>query len=114
MLIGLGAVQTAAEKAALVVYQQRQGKLPMTPHGHPDPNTLINMGKYDPIDHWPSSQVQYLTNGEKPGTFLRDLSGVNNQVPQWAWLVLGGTCLLLSGFAFNRHRKESKNKNKKK
>lgn len=114
MLIGLGGVQSAAERATLVAYQQKSGKLPMSPHGHPDPNTLINMGKYDPMDHWPSSQVKYLTNGDKASTFMRDLAGVNNQVPQWAWFVLGGTCLLLSGFAYRRHRKENPKKKKRK
>ena len=54
MLIGLGAVQSAAERATLVAYQQRSGKLPMSPHGHPDPNTLIkptNRGDGAP-DSW--------------------------------------------------------------
>lgn len=108
MLIGLGAVQSAAERATLVAYQQRSGKLPMSPHGLPDPNTLINQGAYDPMENWPDSQVSYLQNGDKPGTFMRDLSGVNNQVPQWAWFVLSGTCLLLAGLAYRRYKKEGK------
>lgn len=114
MLIGLGAVQSAADRATLVSYQQRSGKLPMSPHGHPDPNTLINQGVYDPMDHWPDSQVRYIEDGDKTGTFMRDLAGVNNQVPQWAWLVLSGTCLILAGLAYRRHKKEGKSGKKRK
>jgi hypothetical protein len=113
MLIGIGAVQSAADKAALVAFQNRGGGLPMYPHGHPDPATLINMGKYKPLDHWPESQVAYLAGGEKPGTFLRDVSGVFNQVPRWAWFTLGGLSLVLSGLAYRRHRKDKKSSKKK-
>lgn len=111
MLVGIGGVQSAAEKAALVAFQQSgTGPLPMAPHGHPDPNTLINMGKYDPMEHWPNSQVQYLTTGQEPGTFLRDLSGVSNQVPRWAWFAVGGVFLVLSGLSYRKHRKQKKKK----
>lgn len=115
MLVGIGAVQTAAEKAALVAFQQSgRGSLPMSPHGHPDANTMINQGAYDPMDHWPSSQVEFLTTGEKPGTFLRDLSGVGNQVPRWAWFTVGGVFVVLGIFAYRRHRQEKKSGKKKK
>lgn len=117
MLIGLGALgaaQTAAQKAALVSFQQsNKGPFPMSPHGHPDANTLINQGIYDPLDLWPSSQVEYVTQGEEPGTFFRDLQGVNNQVPRWAWFTMGGVFLVLGGLAYRRHRK-AKKKGKKK
>lgn len=114
MLVGLGADQTAAQKAALVSFQQSsQGSLPMSPHGHPDANTLINQGVYNPMDHWPTSQVEFLTTGEKPGTFFRDLSGASNQVPRWAWFVTGGVFVLLGGLAYRRHRKEKKQGKKK-
>ncbi len=26
---------------------------------------------------------------ERPGTFMRDVAGAMNQIPRWAWLVLG-------------------------
>lgn len=113
MLVGVGAVQTVGEKAALVTFQQSgRGSLPMSPHGHPDANTLINQGVYDPVAHWPSSQTEFLATGEKPGTFLRDLSGASNQVPRWAWFTAGGVCALLGFLAYRRHRKSKKTKKK--
>jgi len=114
MLIGLGAVQSAADKAQLIEFQSRGGGLPMLPHGHPDPATLINMGRYTPLEHWPESQVAYLSGGEHPSTFGRDVSGVFNQVPRWGWFALGGTFLVLSGLAYRRHKKTKKKSSKKK
>lgn len=114
MLIGIGALQSASEKAALVKYQQSKAALPMAPHGHPDANTSINQGKYKPYEHWPESQVKYLEDGEEPGTFFRDLGAVSNQVPRWGWFVLGGTFFLLSGLAYRRHKQDKKSKGKKK
>jgi hypothetical protein len=100
---------TADQVARLVNFQQAQGgPLPMIPHGHPDPNTLINMGQYDPLESWPSSQRDFIQNGEKPGTFFRDMRTVNNQVPQWAWLVLAGTFSLLAYLSYRNHRKQQK------
>ena len=114
MLVGLGAVQSASDKAALVQFQNSgKGPLPMIPHGHPDANTLINQGVYDPLESWPNSQVTYLSGGEKPGTFLRDLAGVNNQIPRWAWFTMGGVSLVFAGLAYRRHRKENKKSKKK-
>lgn len=111
MLVGIGGVQSAAEKAAVVAFQQSgSGQLPMAPHGHPDANTLINMGQYTPMEYWPNSQAKYLTTGEEPGTFFRDLSGVNNQVPRWAWFTVGGVFLLLSGLSYRKHRKDKRKK----
>lgn len=102
---------TADQVAQLVAFQTTgQGPHPMIPHGHPDPNTLINMDQYDPVQHWPSSQRDYVQNGEKPGTFLRDLGTVNNQVPQWAWFVMAGTFSLVAYFAYRRHRKGKRKK----
>lgn len=118
MLIGIGALgapQTAQEKAALVQYQSSgDGPLPMIPHGHADANTLINQGIYDPLDSWSNSIVSYVAEGKKPGTFLRDMAGVNNQVPQWGWFVMSGVGFLLAGLAYRRHRQEKKTKSKKK
>lgn len=100
---------TAKQVASLVSFQQSgQGDLPMHPHGHPDPNTLINMGEYEPLSHWPSAQQKFVTNGDKPGTFFRDLGTVNNQVPQWAWLVLSGTFGVVAYLSYRNHKKSKK------
>jgi len=77
----------------------------MDPHGHPDPTTMINRGRYNPLEEWPRRQVQYLEGGPKPGTFFRDLQGVSNQVPRWAWLVSGGAFLLFATVAYRNHKK---------
>lgn len=114
MLVGIGALQTATERTNVIRYQQSGGALPMAPHGHPDANTSINQGKYRLLDNIPKSQVEYLTNGKEPGTFLRDLSGVGNQLPRWSWFALGGTFLILGAFAYRRHRQEKKSGKKKK
>ena len=106
-LLGL----TSDQVAQLVSFQQANaGPLPMFAHGHPDANTLINMGEYSPEEHWPSAQVDFVRNGDKPGTFFRDLGTVNNQVPQLAWLVMGGTFGLLSYLAYRDHKKNKKSK----
>ena len=115
MLVGIGDLQNASQRATLIAYQQSgKGALPMAPHGHPDANTSINQGKYRLLDNLPDSQVDYLTTGEEPGTFLRDLGGVSNQLPRWSWFVMGGTCLLLGGLAYRRHKQEKKSGKKKK
>lgn len=102
-LMGLSADQVAQ----LVSFQSSgQGPHPMIAHGHPDANTLINMGDYDPLEHWPKSQRAFVQNGDKPGTFFRDLGTVNNQVPQWAWLVMAGTFSLLAYLSYRAHWKE--------
>lgn len=102
---------TADQVAQLVTFQQSgTGTHPMIPHGHPDANTLINMGDYDPMQSWPRGQREYIENGDKPSTFLRDLGTVNNQVPQWAWLVLAGTCGVLAYLSYRQHKKDKKRK----
>ena len=106
---------TADEVSGLVTFQNSgQGQYPMLPHGHPDSNTLINRGEYDLREHLPSSQVKFLNTGERPNSFLRDIAGVNNQVPRWAWFVLGGTFILLAGLSYRNHRKAQKKSKKKK
>lgn len=106
---------TSKEVAGLVTFQgSGKGEYPMLPHGHPDPNTLINKGLYDPQEHWPNKVNAFLDTGERPNSFFRDLAGVNNQVPRWAWFVLGGTFVVLAGFSYRAHRKEKKSKGKKK
>lgn len=106
-LLGLSADQVAQ----LVAFQTSgQGQLPMIPHGHPDSNTLVNMGQYDPMEHWPTSQIDYVQDGDKPGTFLRDLGTVNNQVPQWGWFVVAGTFGLLAYLSYRNHKKSKRKK----
>lgn len=81
----------------------RPGGFPMSPHGHPDPATLINLGYYDPIAESSPKQRAYLQGGEKPGTFGRDLAGAANQVPWWAWIAVG-VGLMGLGYASWRRR----------
>ena len=109
-LQGLSADQTAK----LVGFQKANaGPLPMHAHGHPDANTLINMGQYDPTEHWPSAQQDFLAGGERPGTFFRDLGTVNTQVPQWAWFTLAGAFTLFAVMAYRTHQKGQRKKKKR-
>lgn len=101
MLVGIGAAQNTAD---LVEYQRTGNGMPMHPHGHPDPATLINLGVYDPADHWTPAQLRYLQSGKKTSTLVRDLQGVSNQIPQWAWLTAGGFFILLGILAFQRSK----------
>jgi hypothetical protein len=101
MLIGIGAAQTVAD---LVSYQRTGSGLPMFPHGHPDPATMINMGAYSPDSFWTEGQKRYLEGGQRPSTLLRDLQGVSNQIPRWAWLAAGGAFVLLGILALRRPR----------
>ena len=105
----------ASQMAELVEFQQaQQGPYPMIPHGHPDANTLINMGQYDPIEHWPTAQRDFVETGEKSGTFFRDLGTVNNQIPQWTWLVLAGSFTFFAAMSYRTHTKSQREKRKKK
>lgn len=106
---------TADQVAQLVTFQQKSKPLPMFAHGHPDPNTLANMGDYDPVEHWPSAQRKFAveSGAKEPGTFFRDLGTVNNQVPQWAWLVLTGVFGLVAYLSYKNHKKSKKSSKKK-
>jgi hypothetical protein len=80
----------AATLGALAPYQASgRGPLKMFAVGHPDPATLINLGYYDPIEELPKDQRDFLDGAAKPTTFWRDLATASNQVPMWAWIVLG-------------------------
>jgi disulfide bond formation protein DsbB len=105
MLIGIGAAQSTAE---LVEFQRTGRGMPMHPHGHPDPSTTISMGLYDPAQHWPQDQLAYISGGPRPSTFKRDLQGVSNQIPQWAWLVAGGAFIVLGIMSFRKSSKRKK------
>ena len=85
---------TSATQAAVVKLQLERG-LPAT--GAPDPPTLANAGVYDPLVDAPAGT----------GTFGRDLVTAFNQVPQWAWLLLGG---LSGGMAYLAYRRRNPRK----
>lgn len=103
MLIGIGAVRTTAE---LVDFQRIASGKGMTihPHGHPDPTTMITLGVYNPEEHWTNAQRDYISGGSRPSTLGRDLQGVSNQIPQWAWLLAGGTLLALGYLSFRKKK----------
>lgn len=79
----------AGTQAALVKFQMAAG-LPAT--GDPDPATLAKAGVYDPLAEAPTGK----------GTFGRDVVTAFNQVPQWAWLVLGGVSLTVAYLAYRK------------
>ena len=107
MLKGLGAAQITAE---IVGFQRKGAGLPMHPHGHPDPTTLINMGLYDPNEHWSKAQLNYIQGGSRPNSFTRDLQGVSNQIPQWAWLAAG---VVFAGVGIYFYNKEANKKRRR-
>lgn len=84
---------TSNTQAAVVKFQLSRG-LPAT--GQPDPPTLGNAGVYDPAAEASTSK----------GTFTRDMITAFNQVPQWAWLVLGGLSAGVAYFAYRRKNKK--------
>ncbi len=100
MLIGIGAVPSTTTE--YVTFQQTPKGLPMFPHGHPDPATLINAGVYDQKSNWSAAQLAYIEGGSKPSTFGRDLQGVSNQVPRWIWISAGGVFVALGIMAYRQ------------
>jgi hypothetical protein len=96
-----------ATLGAITVYQaSNAGVFPMTPTGHPDPPTLINLGYYDPFDRLKPSWADYLDGGRKqPTTIGRDLAGASNVIPQAGWLALGALFLGLGALAWYRREK---------
>ncbi len=80
----------------------------MFPTGEPDPATLINLGYYDPMQLLPRAQREYLSGGEKPGTFWRDLTTAANQVPRVAYLILGAAFVGLGIYTYREHRREKR------
>lgn len=71
---------------ALMAWQGSQG---LDASGNPDPITLAAMQVYDPISGAPASFHRSLATGEEPGHFGRDFATVTNQVPRWAWVLVG-------------------------
>ncbi len=84
----------SATEAALVKLQLASG-LPAT--GQPDPPTLRVAGVYDPNAVASTSK----------GGIGRDLITALNQVPQWAWLTLGGLSAAVAYVAYRRRNKKS-------
>lgn len=97
----------AATLGAITVYQaSNAGTFPMTPTGHPDPPTLINLGYYNPLDLMKPSWASYLEGGRKqPSSIGRDLAGASNIIPQPGWLALGALFLGLGAYAWYRREK---------
>jgi len=53
-------------------------------------------------------QVAFLKGGSRPGTFLRDLQGMSNQVPRYVWLLGGVACVGSAAYLAYRQRKGKK------
>lgn len=72
---------------AVVSFQQRQGAgpHPMSPHGHPDPPTLANVGYYEPLQVL-SPKQRKAAMGHPTSTFFRDVRSSLNQIPRWGWI----------------------------
>jgi hypothetical protein len=71
---------------ALTLWQGQHG---VDPSGNPDPITLAMMQVYDPIAGAPRSFQTSLATGKEPGHFGRDFSTAMNQIPRWAWILVG-------------------------
>jgi len=71
---------------ALTAWQGQHG---FDATGNPDPITLAALQVYDPIAGAPLSYHRSLATGEPPGHFGRDFSTAMNQIPRWAWIVMG-------------------------
>ncbi len=95
-------VWDASTRGAVVAYQAGgSGRWPMSPHGHPDVPTLLNLGYYDVFAEMPRAHREYVVGGgSKPGTFGRDLAGAANQVPRWGWIVAGVALIGLGVWAW--------------
>jgi hypothetical protein len=93
---------------AIRAYQSGgRGVYPMQATGHPDPATLANLGYYDPLALMDPAQADWVTGKDsKPGTYLRDLAGATNQVPQWAWLATGALLLGLGWWGWHQSKKK--------
>ncbi len=96
----------ATTAGALAPYQGGgRGPLAMYPTGQPDPATLINLGYYDPIELLSRGQRSYLEGTAEPTTFWRDLATASNQVPRWAWLVMGALFVGMGYYVYKQRTK---------
>lgn len=100
-----GEWNNATAGAVLAFQQTGKGQFPMTPTGHPDPATLVNLGYYAPTDALTTPWADYLAGGDKPGHFWRDLRTSIDQVPRWAW---GTVAVAFGAFGYMAYRTDRK------
>jgi len=58
-------------------------------HGLPDPNTLINLGIYDPIEHVTPNVREHLLHNKELSNFSTGMRVSSNQVSNWVYIILG-------------------------
>lgn len=90
---------------AALAFQRTRGEYPMVAHGYVDPQTLANLGYYDPAEVFPRGWAEYLAGGDKPGSFGRDLGTAIDQVPRWAWATLA---VVFGGVSYLTYRGDKK------
>ena len=72
-----------------------------------DPPSLVALKYYNPLDALEPDWADYVGHGgERPGTFGRDLAGVNAALPYWGWLLIGGALIGGGYLAFRASRKK--------
>jgi len=101
----------SATDGALVAFQQapKGASYPMDANGHPDPATLVNLGYYAPADVFTEEWSAYLAGqGPKPGHFGRDLRAAIDQVPRWAWAIVGVSFSVFAYMAYKTDRKRGR------
>jgi peptidoglycan hydrolase-like protein with peptidoglycan-binding domain len=91
--------------AALAAYQSSHG---LDATGHPDPATLASLGYYKPEDIFTKKWAEYLSGGDKPGTFGRDLKTSIDQVPRWVWGTVAAGFSVFAIMAYRTDRKREK------
>jgi len=109
----LGVPQTgvwdATTDGAIVAYQHgHHGPYPMSADGHPDPQTLANLGYYEPESIFSSKWRDYLAGGKHPSTFPRDVATAIDQVPRWAWAATAATFGVFAYLAYRSDKKRRK------
>jgi hypothetical protein len=69
---------------------------------HNDP---LSVG-YDPYEGFSRRWRDYLAGeGDRPGTFTRDVGTAVDQVPRWAWGVLAGVTGIMAYFAYRADKR---------
>lgn len=100
-----------ATDGALVAYQSGgKGAYAMRATGHPDAATLANLGYFDPKEIMTEGWADYISGGNKPGTFGRDLRTSIDQVPRWAWGTVAAAFSVFAVLAYRTDRKREKGK----
>lgn len=77
--------------------------------GYFQDNTLFGLGATPNITAAPVAFRRFVETGAPMSTWRRDLGSASNQVPRWAWLVLGAGALALAYRGF-KNAKSSKKK----